>query len=907
MASGEDTSGSNMPNDDLDVENEEKLKKQHELFQTDQTILTRTLIGRNIFQLKEGDHIGWRRIGYWHHAIYISVNEAGFEVIHFTKTKTICKKNVHKKEGNDLDKEKCDKNENDQSMNVISENIMNTNETNKELYCFNYPQTILDKNPAKIVIERAKAALREPQSYCLLRNNCEHFATYCKTGKGFCCQTLCVEGRVKHAFTVCNQISVVNITAIYAKHDPSKHGQKAMSLNASISSSAQAGSKAMEATSSVSKSARAGSKAMEATSSVSKSARAGSKAMEATSYVSKSARAGSKAIEVTSSVSKSARAGSKTIEATSSVSKSVRAGSKAMEATSSVSKSARAGSKAIETTSYVSSSARAGSKAMEATSSVSRSATIGSKVMKGSSSVSSSARAGSKAMEATSSVSRSTKIGSKVMKGSSSVSRYSRNGSKTMDTANKLGRRNTFFKGVNAVSSIFTLGLIAHNEVQATRKDFEKYKQVFDKKEISKDDYNRLCQGRVTASVVGGAATFAGDYFGFKAGGILGAKIGAFGGAVGATVGAVIGGFGGCCLGYMMGQSVGEKILPVIPDNTRDVQYLHDVDESDSWRFTDEPGSWRDLMKRRGPPHPYSPIHIDIQTTDLIYANGGHMPQITQLFADDDETSKMFQCYILPVIPISADAQRRNGITMDSNMVMRMNGEVVEFKTWKEACADFLKWLKRRERPVLVSEKCGPLSLRILISACESIDQENALLENIHGMVYYTRYLHDVDESDSWRFTDEPGSWQNLMKVGVSPPPYSPIHIDIQTTDLIYASDGHIPQITQLVAVDETSKPFQCYIRPVIPISDDAQRRNGITMDSNKVMRMNGEVVEFQTWTKASADFLEWLKRLDRPVLVSKKFGHISFMILISAYERIGQKNALLENIHGMVYYTRYE
>ncbi|WAR09762.1 hypothetical protein MAR_034838 [Mya arenaria] len=777
MASGEDTSGSNMPNDDLDVENEEKLKKQHELFQTDQTILTRTLIGRNIFQLKEGDHIGWRRIGYWHHAIYISVNEAGFEVIHFTKTKTICKKNVHKKEGNDLDKEKCDKNENDQSMNVISENIMNTNETNKELYCFNYPQTILDKNPAKIVIERAKAALREPQSYCLLRNNCEHFATYCKTGKG---------------------------------------------------------------------------------------------------------------------------------------------------------------SKAIETTSYVSSSARAGSKAMEATSSVSRSATIGSKVMKGSSSVSSSARAGSKAMEATSSVSRSTKIGSKVMKGSSSVSRYSRNGSKTMDTANKLGRRNTFFKGVNAVSSIFTLGLIAHNEVQATRKDFEKYKQVFDKKEISKDDYNRLCQGRVTASVVGGAATFAGDYFGFKAGGILGAKIGAFGGAVGATVGAVIGGFGGCCLGYMMGQSVGEKILPVIPDNTRDVQYLHDVDESDSWRFTDEPGSWRDLMKRRGPPHPYSPIHIDIQTTDLtcesidqenaLLENIHGMVYYTRYLHDVDEsdswrfTDEPGSWRDLmkrrgpphPYSPIHIDiqttdlndAQRRNGITMDSNKVMKKNGEVVEFKTWTKASADFLKWLKRRERPVLVSKKCGPLSLRVLIAAYESIDQGNALRENIHGMVYYTRYLHDVDESDSWRFTDEPGSWQNLMKVGVSPPPYSPIHIDIQTTDLIYASDGHIPQITQLVAVDETSKPFQCYIRPVIPISDDAQRRNGITMDSNKVMRMNGEVVEFQTWTKASADFLEWLKRLDRPVLVSKKFGHISFMILISAYERIGQKNALLENIHGMVYYT---
>lgn len=54
---------------------------------------------------------------------------------------------------------------------------------------FEYP--VKQCRPAEEVIEFAESLSANPESwqkFCILSNNCEHFATFCKTGKSYCTQ-----------------------------------------------------------------------------------------------------------------------------------------------------------------------------------------------------------------------------------------------------------------------------------------------------------------------------------------------------------------------------------------------------------------------------------------------------------------------------------------------------------------------------------------------------------------------------------------------------------------------------------------------------------------------------------------------------------------------------------------------
>ncbi|XP_038050854.1 uncharacterized protein LOC119724006 [Patiria miniata] len=115
--------------------------------------------------LKVGDHIAWHRPkGYWHHAI---VSEVGNEVkvIQWARDKK-ARKMERKEDEIDLQNQEG------------------------PLFRIDYSDEVTKINPSELVIARARAMLYAPGKYHLLRDNCEAYASYCKTGFAQSCQVV---------------------------------------------------------------------------------------------------------------------------------------------------------------------------------------------------------------------------------------------------------------------------------------------------------------------------------------------------------------------------------------------------------------------------------------------------------------------------------------------------------------------------------------------------------------------------------------------------------------------------------------------------------------------------------------------------------------------------------------------
>ena len=106
--------------------------------------------------LKVADHIAWHRTGYWHHGIITNIEDDTITVTEFRNSGS---ENKEKNKAEIL-QTKYDK------WNIV-ENV----------YLFKYP---VDEDPA-IVVKRALLCIGQ-KGYHVLKNNCEHFATWCKTG-----------------------------------------------------------------------------------------------------------------------------------------------------------------------------------------------------------------------------------------------------------------------------------------------------------------------------------------------------------------------------------------------------------------------------------------------------------------------------------------------------------------------------------------------------------------------------------------------------------------------------------------------------------------------------------------------------------------------------------------------------
>ncbi|XP_071849896.1 uncharacterized protein [Apostichopus japonicus] len=106
--------------------------------------------------LKAGDHVAWIHCyGIWHHGIVEKIANNTLHVIEFSK-RSCCSWKIKRKT---------------KSISSIC----------SPMYKAYYTEGLLDQNPPDLVIVRAISRLTE-KGYNLLTNNCEHFATFCKTG-----------------------------------------------------------------------------------------------------------------------------------------------------------------------------------------------------------------------------------------------------------------------------------------------------------------------------------------------------------------------------------------------------------------------------------------------------------------------------------------------------------------------------------------------------------------------------------------------------------------------------------------------------------------------------------------------------------------------------------------------------
>ncbi|KAH3867266.1 uncharacterized protein LOC127867485 [Dreissena polymorpha] len=176
--------------EESDEETDNKFEETNEntgVFQTNPNI---TKLGQDKFKiLKPGDHITCHRSYIiYHHAIVVDVDQVGnrLQVIHYTTVKGKRKKAEIKKEWLDSDK------------------------LGGDWYRINYSKNVADKNKTELVLDRAHSRLGETD-YKILKNNCESFASYCKTGVSDCFQTKWLNRKVTEVSLVnnnrvCNEI-----------------------------------------------------------------------------------------------------------------------------------------------------------------------------------------------------------------------------------------------------------------------------------------------------------------------------------------------------------------------------------------------------------------------------------------------------------------------------------------------------------------------------------------------------------------------------------------------------------------------------------------------------------------------------------------------------------------------------
>ncbi|KAH3775430.1 uncharacterized protein LOC127845819 [Dreissena polymorpha] len=119
-----------------------------------------TLNENSIGCLKPGDHVAWQRTYViWHHAIVLKINTSNRMILV-----------AHWKKVND-----------EQSTYQITEEWVPSSQ-NGQFYRIDYENEISTQNPTALVIYRARCE-KGKTNYKLLNNNCESFATYCKTGQ----------------------------------------------------------------------------------------------------------------------------------------------------------------------------------------------------------------------------------------------------------------------------------------------------------------------------------------------------------------------------------------------------------------------------------------------------------------------------------------------------------------------------------------------------------------------------------------------------------------------------------------------------------------------------------------------------------------------------------------------------
>lgn len=143
-------------------------------------------------QLKRGDHICWNRSLYEHHAILISAEAS---------KKRLCVieygGNFDNNPGSGLASILWSSSEAKGVVLEREEEIEDFGEARLFRFIYNDPKDCLEPDE---VIERARSRIGEKE-YHLIGKNCEHFATWCKTGKAFSRQANAASAAVDDLYT----------------------------------------------------------------------------------------------------------------------------------------------------------------------------------------------------------------------------------------------------------------------------------------------------------------------------------------------------------------------------------------------------------------------------------------------------------------------------------------------------------------------------------------------------------------------------------------------------------------------------------------------------------------------------------------------------------------------------------
>lgn len=131
-------------------------------------------------EIKIGDHITWqRKVGYWHHAIVEDVEETMLKLIQWNK------------------------NTENRRIEIMRDCLkVETQEDGfySKTYRIDYPEEITKLNNTELVLARAKSRLGDT-GYGPFTDNCESFATYCKTGVEQSHQVAWLKGKVNELIT----------------------------------------------------------------------------------------------------------------------------------------------------------------------------------------------------------------------------------------------------------------------------------------------------------------------------------------------------------------------------------------------------------------------------------------------------------------------------------------------------------------------------------------------------------------------------------------------------------------------------------------------------------------------------------------------------------------------------------
>lgn len=108
--------------------------------------------------------------------------------------------------------------------------------------------------------------------------------------------------------------------------------------------------------------------------------------------------------------------------------------------------------------------------------------------------------------------------------------------------------------------------------------------------------------------------------------------------------------------------------------------------------------------------------------TDFVFfsVQRGLIPHITQIAAQDMASGEKFSCYIKPLIPISAEAQKVTGVSWNGT-AMTVKGLHVDAFPIEEALCKFLEFLKKFDSVILVAHNGRVFDFRVLSYAVLSI------------------------------------------------------------------------------------------------------------------------------------------------------------------------------------------